>query len=207
MTSMVRAVPAMSISRTRTVCRFNLGMAVKQLADLRQHEAHMIRLCFRGEAQRRLEQNLVAAAEILQIDGRHDTVRNRNECAFVRSDARRAQSDIFDNAGAIAEAANVSDTEDFVPEYRYAAEKILDRLLRAEADGKAADAKPGQRRAHVESQIAEYCKYAQDENDEFNDALAQQHERSGASKSVQTVRACARGSNDHRVAATPARSC
>src|SRR5579871_470259 len=152
-------------------------MAIQELADFGENESHMIRFALGTKSKGGLEEDFVTTAEILKVDRCHDTVGNRDECAFVRSNTSRAQSNIFHHAGAIAEAASITDTEYLISQHRDATEKVLDRLLSAETDGKAADAQSGQRCAHVESQIAEHCKNAEDEDDEFQDALAEQHER------------------------------
>src|SRR5215475_5656023 len=116
----------------------------------------MISFAVEAQAQRRFKKNFVAAAEVLQIDRRHCTVWNRNQCAFVGADASRSKADVFYHTSAVAEAAHVADAENFVAKHGDAAEEILDRLLRAKAYRKTADAQSGERSAHVESQIAEY---------------------------------------------------
>ena len=135
---------------------FHFGVAVEQAADFREHEADMVRLALGAQAESCLEKNLVAAAEVLQIDRRHGAVGNRQQSPLFGANACGAQADVFDDSGAIAEAADIADAKHFVAEHGDAAEKILDGLLRAEADGQAADAESGERGAHVEAQAAEH---------------------------------------------------
>ena len=159
---------------------FHFRVAVKQAADFSQHEAHMVGLGLRAQPKIRLEKNLVAAAEVLEVDGRHGPVGNRHQRSLLGADAGGTQADIFDHAGTIAEAANIADAEHFVAENGNATEKILDGFLRAEADRQAANAEPGERGAHVEAQVAEHGQNAHHKNHRLEDALAQQHERSCA---------------------------
>src|SRR5581483_12063281 len=114
-------------------------MAVEQLPNLGQHEAQVIGLRFHAHAERGLEQDLVAAAEILKIDGRHGAVRYCDQGSLFGPYARGSQPDILDDAGPISEAADVAHAEHFVAQHRHAAEKILDRLLRTESNREAAD--------------------------------------------------------------------
>ena len=86
------------------------------------------------QAQHRFEKNLVAPAQILDIDGRDRAIRNRQQRSFFGAHASRAQSNILDRARAVAKLANVAHANHFVAQNRYAAEQIRDRLLRAETD-------------------------------------------------------------------------
>src|SRR5207245_1083770 len=113
------------------------------------------------------------------------------QSAFLSANARGTQANILDGAGAIAECADVAHADDFVSQHGDAAEKILDRLLRSETDGEAADTQPGERSAHVEAQGAEHGQHGDHENDRFQNPLAQQHERSGTD-----VAACECASSD-----------
>ncbi len=139
-------------------------MAIEQAADFREHEADVVRLAFEAKAKSCLEKNLVAAGEVLKIDRRHGAVGNREQRPLFGADASRTQSDVFDDSSAIAEAADVADAEDFIPENGNSAKKIFDGLLRAEADGQAPDAEASERGAHVEAQAAEYREHADNKN-------------------------------------------
>ena len=74
----------MSVRRTRTRLGFDFGMAVEQAADFREHEAHVVGFGFGAQAEIRLEKNLVAAAEIFEIDGRDGAVGNRHAGCALR---------------------------------------------------------------------------------------------------------------------------
>ena len=89
---------------------------------------------------------------------------------------RRTQADVLHYSGAIAKPANIPDTEDLISENGDAAEQVLDRLLRPEADGETPDSETGEGCAHVEAQIAQYSKNAEDEDKGFQDTLAHQHQ-------------------------------
>src|SRR5579863_7276003 len=140
----------------------------------------MVGLGFGTQAERCLEQNLVAAAQVLDIDGGHGAVGNCEQRAFVGADAGGAESDIFHGAGAVAEAAGVTDADDFIAQDGNSAEKILDCFLGAEADGQTSDAEAGKGSGHVESQSPEHGEHSGHKYDRFDDAFTQKHERSGA---------------------------
>src|SRR5215472_12209897 len=101
-------------------------MAVKQFADFQEHEAHVIGFALRTQPQIRLEQNLVAAAEVLQIDGCHRAVRNGQQCSILGANARRSQSDIFNNPGAVTETADVANPKYLISQYEDPPKQILD---------------------------------------------------------------------------------
>src|SRR4029077_6643026 len=126
------------------------GMAVEQFANFQQQEAHMVGLALWAQAESRLKQDLVASAQVLQIDCRNGAIRDGEQCSLLRSDASRAQADIFNHSGAIPEAARITNRKDLTAKHQISAEKILDLLLWAEADRQSADAQPGERGAHVE---------------------------------------------------------
>src|SRR5580765_5382938 len=130
----------------------------------------MIRLALRAQAERRLEKNLVAAAEILKIDCCHGPVGNCQQSPVLGADASGAQSDVFDDSGAVAEAAGIPDTKYFVAEHGDTSEKIGNGLLRTEADGNAADTESGERGAHVEAQAAEDRECSGDKNNCLQEA-------------------------------------
>src|SRR5271165_3099432 len=95
------------------------------------------------------EENLVAAAEVFDVNAGDGAVGNGDQGSFIGADAGGAQADIFDCASAIAEAAIVADADHFVAENRDAAEQILNRLLRTETDGQPANAQAGERGREV----------------------------------------------------------
>src|ERR1700739_1036410 len=131
-------------------------MAVKQAPGFGQHEADMIGLAVRPQTKIRLEKNLLAASKVLNINRGYGPIRYCNQSTFIGADACGSQADVFDRARAVAEAAHVAHANYFIAEYGTSPEQIRNRLLRTETDGKTADAKSGQRRAHVESEVAEH---------------------------------------------------
>ena len=72
----------------------------------------------------------------------------------------------------IAEAANITHAKNFVAEHRNATEEILDSFLCTEADRQTTNPESGERRAHVEAQVAEHSENAHHKNQRLDDALA-----------------------------------
>ena len=132
----------------------------------------------------RLEKNFVAATQVLQVNCRDGAVGDGQKSPLLGADASGAQADVFDHAGAIAETANIAHTKHFVAEHGDAAEEISNGLLCAEADGNAANTEAGERCAHVEAEVSQDCESTDAENECFDDALAEQHERTGTGVSA-----------------------
>src|SRR3984957_5758923 len=154
-------------------------MTIKHATNFREHVAEMIGLGLGAKAKSGFEKNFVAAAEILNVDGRHGAVGNRQKSAFVGAHAGGAEADVFDGPGAIAKAAGIADADDFVAEDGDSAKKIRNRLLRAEADRQTSDAEAGEGGGHVEPQRGEHGQRARNNYDCFDNALTEEHERSG----------------------------
>src|SRR5580692_2040721 len=154
-------------------------MAVEQTPDFCQHEANMVCFTLGPQAELGLKKNLVAAAEVFEVNRRHGAVGDGDQSALIGADASGTQADVFDYSGAIAEAANVAHAKHFVTENGNAAEKIGNGLLGDEANGQASNAEAGKKSAHVEAEGTKDRESAEAENYRFEDALGQQHERSG----------------------------
>ena len=92
-------------------------MPVQELANLCEYEAHMIGLGIQPQSKAGLEEDFVAPAEILQVDGSDRAVGDRDQRSVVSADPRRTQANIFHDACAISEAAHISHSKDFVAQY------------------------------------------------------------------------------------------
>ena len=150
----------------------DLGMAVQKPAKLCQHEAEVVRLRFWPQIQTRFQENLVAAAEVLDVDGGNGAVGNRHQRALFGADAGGTQANIFHRPGLVAETADVAHADDFIAENRYAAKKICDRLLRTEADSESANSKARQCGRHVEAEAGEDCEHSAKKDHRLDQALA-----------------------------------
>ncbi len=106
----------------------------------------------------------------------------------------------YDRPHPVAEAAGISDADDFVAENRNTAEEVLQRFLRGKSDGNTADAQSGERSAQVEAERAHYGENGQDDDRDFEHPLAQNHERFRAHAPGED------GSLPHAPAALPAKS-
>src|SRR6202007_192111 len=98
--------------------RLYLGMALHYVPDFGENEAHMICRRIWVQSQYRLEQHLIAAAQVFDIDGSHRAVRNGKERPFFGAHASGTEADVFDGARAVSEAANVAHANHFVAQNR-----------------------------------------------------------------------------------------
>src|SRR6202158_5832047 len=151
---------------------FYFGVTVKQAPDLRENETQMVGLGLGTQAETRLKQNFVAAAEVLEVNCRHGAVGNGQQRPLVRANPGGAQTDVFNDARTIPKPADITDAKDFVAQDGDAAKKILDSLLRTEADGDAANAESCKRRAHIEAKITEHGQDSRYKNDGLKNAFA-----------------------------------
>src|SRR5579864_4080778 len=117
----------------------------------------MVRLGIHAQTQTRLEKNFVAAAEIFQVDRGYRSIRDRDQGALIRADARRAQADVFNCPGAIAETADISHAKNLVAQNGDTAKQVLDGFLRAEPNRETPDPEASKCGAHVEAQVAQHC--------------------------------------------------
>src|ERR1700722_1966635 len=92
------------------------------------------------QSQHSLEKDLVAPAQILNINSRNRAVGDRQQRSLFGSHTRGSQPDILDRPRAVAEFANISHPNHFIAQHRNAAKQIRDRLLRSEADRQSSNA-------------------------------------------------------------------
>ena len=155
-------------------------MLVEQPANLRQNVAHLVGRSFVAQSQLGIEKDFVAAAEVLDVHGGQRAIGDGKLGSLGSANAGGAQTDVFHRAHAVAEAAHVSDADDFVAQKRNSAEKIFQSLLRGERDGDSADAQAGEGGVMLKPRVLRMTKMARMTIDGFQHALAQKHERAGA---------------------------
>src|SRR6202041_2127939 len=126
------------------------------------------------------ELDFVAAGEILNAHGGKCAVGNGELGASVGANAGGSQSDVFDGSGAVGEAAIVADADDVIGKHGDSAKKIFERLLRGKRDGNTANAEAGEHRRQVEAHDGEYGQEGGDDDERPEQAVSQDHERSGA---------------------------
>src|SRR5271167_4087146 len=96
------------------------------------------------DRERGIEQNFVAAGEVLDVHRGEGAIGDGKLGTRVGANAGGAQADVFHGSGAVTEAAVVADADDLVGEDGNSSEKILECLLGGKSDGNAADAEAGE---------------------------------------------------------------
>ena len=95
------------------------------------------------QADRGREPQPIAHGERLDPLVRELAVGDRDDGAVERADPRRPQADLLDRADKVVQLDEVALTHRLVDADRERAEQVLERLLRRERDGEAADAEAG----------------------------------------------------------------
>ena len=129
------------------------------------------------QSNRLLKPNSVSFGEVLQAHRRQQTVRNGNNGAIQRPNARRTHSDIFDRSKELARPAHVPHADWLVRNHHDAPEQVLDRFLRAEANGQAADTQTGERGSEIDIRKIKKNQSRDDHARRFQEAVDQEHQR------------------------------
>src|SRR5882762_6051920 len=95
------------------------------------------------------EKDFVAQPEILKNRGSHGAIRNRHQGALLGAQFGRAQSNVFDNAALIANAARIAHQHGAIGKNRDAAHHIFKSFLRAQTNSQTSDAESSKRRRQV----------------------------------------------------------
>src|SRR5260370_15295486 len=96
-----------------------------------------------------MKPDLVPSGNVLKRHGGELAIGDTNDGPFGRADTGRAQPNVNDCASSVAEAANVSNQNGTIPDYRNSAEQVLDCLLRSQGDGESTHSKARQNRGRV----------------------------------------------------------
>src|SRR5712671_592994 len=116
------------------------------------------------------KQNFVTQPEILENGSSHCAIWNRHQGALLGAQFGRAQSNVFDNAALIANAACIAYQHSAVGKNRDAAHHIFKGFLRAQTDSQTSDTQPSKGRRQVpvqdilENQQRNQKKYGDVEN-------------------------------------------
>src|ERR1700676_2485266 len=130
-------------------------MLVYHTTDFSEQIAELVRRGLTPDRERWIEEKFVPTGEVFYVHGSERAIRDGKLGAFEGANAGGAQADVFHGSDAIAEAAEVADSNDLVGQNRNSAEKILECLLCGECDGNAADAEASEHGGQVEAQNAE----------------------------------------------------
>ena len=110
------------------------------------------------------EEELVAPAEVLDLGGCENAVRDRDDRAVESSYARRVERDVLDLALDVPDADGLADAEDLVGQHEESAEEVFEAALRREGNREAADPDSGQSRREIDAKSRERGEDG-DEND------------------------------------------
>ena len=161
----------------------NLGVGQQQAANFGQQIAQLIGSRFVADGEDGTELDFVAARKVFDIHGGEGAVGDGKLGAGVSADASGAEADVFDGAGAVAKAAIVADTNDFIGENGNSAEKIFEGLLSGEGDGDTADTDAGKDRGEIDANDSEDGESGDDDDQGREQALTEDHESAGANAS------------------------
>ena len=139
------------MNRVRADVALHLGMRIEQPADLRPARTrNWSAVVWRCQSNRVMKPDPVTLGEVFQDHRRQLTIGNGHHRSIQRPDTRRTNADIFDRSKELAHLAHVPHVDRLVRNHHDAAEQVLNRFLRAEANGHAADAQPGERGREID---------------------------------------------------------
>src|SRR3974390_407200 len=104
----IERIIADSREADRNVADFHLGVLVQNLVCRCKHLAQLVRARVPAQTECLVEPDLVAGAEILQLDGGKLAVGYADDGAVERPNTSRAQSDMRNRSYAVVKAAEVS---------------------------------------------------------------------------------------------------
>ena len=134
---------------------FEARVGRQQAAQLGENDAHLRGRRRVGDADRRMEPELVAPREVFDLPRHDGAVRDTDHGALAGAQARGPERDVLHVAELAADPAGVADAQGPVREDGKAAEHVLEALLRREREHEAADAQACQRRRHVHAEDGE----------------------------------------------------
>ena len=117
-------------------------------------------LVVRSQPDEMVEPELVARRQRLDVRVRDLAVGHADDRAIQCTDARRSQADVIDGPDGLAELEEVADAHRLVEDDRDAADDVLERLLRGERHGNAADAEAGERGGRIDAEVVQHHQHA-----------------------------------------------
>jgi len=128
------------------------------------------------EPDRAGEPDAVAHRVVLDARVREIAVGDAHERAIQRADRRRPEADRLDSADVVAHLHVVAGAERAVERQRDRAEHVLQRLLRGQTDGQAAEPEARDQGGDREAEVREERERAEREDDDLKDSAADLHE-------------------------------
>src|SRR3974390_2818214 len=175
----IERIIADSREADRKVADFHLGVLVQNLARFLQHLAQLVRARVPAQTECLVEPDLVAGAEILELDSGKLAVGYADHGAVERPNTSGAQSDMGNCPYAVVKAAEISHQYGTVADHRDTAEQVFDRLLGRQCNRQSAYTEARQQGCCVISPGAERCKYRDQKQKHLNDLPAQREDRVG----------------------------
>ena len=129
------------------------------LAHSVENRPHLRRRRLVAEAERGVDEELVAPAPVLDLGRDERAVRDRDDRAVEKAHARGVERDVLDRADGRPDADGVADAHDPVAEDDEAAEEVLEALLRRESERHAADAEAGESGREVDAEARERAEH------------------------------------------------
>ena len=159
--------------------RPDLRVRAERRLDAGDHAPHLLLGRPVDEAHRGREADPVAGGEVLDPHVGELAVREADERPVERADLGRAHADALDVAGEVLDLHEVAHPEGLVGRQGDRAEQVLDRLLRAEGEGEAADAEAGEDGRHRVAEGGEGGHDASDPDQQLDEVAGDGEERPG----------------------------
>ena len=119
-------------------------VAVEHLADLREDMAQLIRVSLVTQADGLRNQHLIAACPVDDLHVGELGIGHRNQSPVECPDLDGANTDGLDSSAAVAEGAEVSDTDGLVEVENEPGDQVLERRPDGERNREPADAETGE---------------------------------------------------------------